>query len=51
MKPEQALQILDQAAQMAPLTRRDHINVVEAVSVLQELLKPKEEPKPKSSKV
>lgn len=38
MTPEQALQLLDQAAGMAPLNRQAHIQVQQAVQVLQALV-------------
>lgn len=38
MTPEQALQILDQAASMAVLNRADHQKVTEALGVLQEAI-------------
>ena len=44
MNPEQALQILEQATGLAPLTRQAHHQVIEAIKVLQEATKPKEKP-------
>ena len=46
MTPEQALQILDQAAASAPLTRREHLAVQEAVQVLSKLLESRKTNKP-----
>jgi hypothetical protein len=34
MKPDEALQVLDQAASVAPLNRQSHIAVQEAVATL-----------------
>ena len=42
MSPEQALQILDQATSQAPLPRQAHQQVVNAIKVLQEAIKPKD---------
>lgn len=48
MTPTEALQVLDQAASMAPLNRISHVQIQMAVQVLTELIKPK--PKDKKSK-
>ncbi len=47
MKPEEALQLLDQAVSMAALNRSSHAQTIEAIRVLQQAIapKPKEEPK------
>ena len=42
MTPEQALQLLDEAASAAQLPRMGHINVQRAVEVLREAITPKE---------
>lgn len=38
MTPEQALQILDQAASLAPMSRRDHMAVQEASETLRKMI-------------
>jgi len=43
MTPEQALQILDQAAARAPLTRQEHAAVVRAIGVLAQMLQAREQ--------
>jgi hypothetical protein len=40
MTPEQALKILDDVAATAALSRRDHIAVQQAVSLLNDLISP-----------
>lgn len=45
MTPEEALRIVDQAAGKAILSRQDHIVVQQAVQVLAEAIKAKEEEK------
>jgi hypothetical protein len=44
VNPDQAIDILDRAASMAPLPRADHIAVAQAVQVLREALAPKPPP-------
>ena len=41
MTPEQALDILDQAAAAAPLSRQGHMAAIRAVAVLRQALQPK----------
>lgn len=41
MTPEQALQILDNAAARAQLTRQDHVAVQQAVAVLRRMIEQK----------
>lgn len=41
MTPEQALQLLDNAASMAQVNRQDHVNIVRAVEILKEYLQSK----------
>ena len=43
MTPQEALQILDNAASRAALSRADHVAVQQAVQVLAEAVLPKEE--------
>ncbi len=43
MTPQEAIQILDQAAAMAPLNRQSHIAVQEALNILRELLRKKQD--------
>jgi hypothetical protein len=47
MTPEEALQILEQAAALAPLNRQGHVAVQQAAQVLQRAIKPKPEEKDK----
>jgi hypothetical protein len=49
MTTDEALQIVDQAASVAPLNRQAHIAVQEAVATLRVALTPKEEPKQAAS--
>lgn len=42
MTTQQALNILIQAAQLAPLPKASHVQIEEAIKVLIEALKPKE---------
>ena len=50
MTPEQALQIIDQVCQNVPGTRKDHETIAQAIAVLAEAIKPKqEEPCPNQS--
>jgi len=46
MTPHEALQILDQAAAQAHLSRQDHAAVLEAVRVLRDALTPQPQPEP-----
>ncbi len=46
MDPETALQLLDQAAAAAPLTRQNHVMALQAVEVLRAAISPQEEVKP-----
>jgi len=53
MNAEQALQIVKAAAELAPLTKVGHINVEQAISVLQDVVKTamaKDEKKPQKEK-
>lgn len=43
--PQQALQFIQQIARLAPVPYTTHIQVDEAVKLLQALITPKEEPK------
>jgi hypothetical protein len=43
MSPEQALQTLAQASSLANMTLQDHSRCQEAIRILSELVKPKEE--------
>ena len=45
MTPQESLNILDQASSLAPLARQGHIQVQQALDVLREAIKPKEEKK------
>lgn len=47
MDTNQALQILDQAASTAPMDRKSHVMVQQAVEVLRKALEPKQETKGK----
>lgn len=38
MTPEQALQILDRAVSLAPLSRQDHQQLISAIEVLSKLI-------------
>lgn len=45
MKPEEALQILDNVCSQVQLNRSDHVKIQQAVEVLKEAIKLKEEKK------
>lgn len=45
MTPEQAIQILDQAASQSPMDRKSHVMVQQAIEVLKKAIQPKEEVK------
>ena len=49
MTPHEALQILDQAAAQAHLSRQDHAAVLEAVRMLRDALTPQPQPEPGGS--
>lgn len=38
MTPQEALQLLDAAVSLAPVPRADHIRIVEAVKILQDVI-------------
>ena len=42
MTIEQAIQILDQAASQAPMDRKSHVMVQEALTIIKRALEPKE---------
>ena len=46
MTPEQALKLLDQAAQEANTSRQGHANLIEAVRVMSEAIKAEESDEP-----
>lgn len=43
MTPEQALNLLDRVCSKIPASREDHVNIQQAVTILAEAIKPKEE--------
>lgn len=50
MKPDQALQIVDQAVAQAHMTRQDHATAMEALRVLAEAIRPQQaEPQQKEA--
>lgn len=42
MTPQEAVDILKNASGMAPLVRNDHIKIMQAVNVLEELIRAKD---------
>lgn len=50
MKPEDALKLVDSICSRVSLNRESHVQVQQAIQILTEAIKPKEEAKPKVEK-